>query len=118
MQEVPVTARLFPAVLSGDKTVTIRWREPRIVTGPMTYVCEGTGRRAVVEVIRVTDVPLRAAADLVGRADVWPPRIMLAGMQAHYPRITLDDVVQVIEHLPCRGDADPRLEGDGVQPRR
>lgn len=100
MQSLPVVARLFPAIVAGEKTHTIRWREAPIVPGPMAYLCEGTGRRAVVEVTRVTEVALRDAAALVGMEVVWPPEVMLEGMRGHYPAITLDDVVQVIEHLP------------------
>ncbi|MFC2968311.1 ASCH domain-containing protein [Acidimangrovimonas pyrenivorans] len=103
MQALPVVARLFPAILAGEKTHTIRWREARIVPGPMTYLCEDApGQRAVVVVTRVTDLPLREAAALVGMEAEWPPEVMLAGMREHYPEITLDDVVQVVEHLPCR----------------
>lgn len=108
MQALPVVARLFPAILAAEKTRTIRWREPRIVPGPMEYVCEGSGLRAVVKVTRVTDVALRDAAALVDLEAVWPPEVMLAGMREHYPRITLDDVVQVIEHRPYQpGDPSP-----------
>ncbi|GHE02595.1 hypothetical protein U879_05930 [Defluviimonas sp. 20V17] len=100
MQSLPVAERLFPAILSGEKTHTIRWREPRIVPGPMEYVCESTDRRVVVEVTRVWDVALRDAAALVGMQAAWPPDVMLAGKRAHYPQIKLGDMVLVVEHLP------------------
>lgn len=104
MQFLHVVARLFPEILAGRKTHTIRWREPRIVPGPMTYICEGTPeKRVVVEVTRCTDVPLAEAASLVGMEEVWPTPVMLASMREHYPEIELTDIVQVIEHLPPRG---------------
>ncbi len=104
MQSLPVTARLFPLILSGAKTHTIRWRETRIVPGPMAYICEGAPRRrVVVEVTRCTDLPLAQAAALVGMEREWPPEAMLAGMRAHYPGITLTDIVQIVEHRPPEG---------------
>jgi hypothetical protein len=101
MQSLPVVARLFPLILSGEKTHTIRWREARIVPGPMTYICEDAPeQRVTVEVTRCSDVPLAEAAALVGMEDIWPAPVMLAGMREHYPEIELTDIVQVIEHLP------------------
>ena len=100
MQSLKVVDRLFGAILRGEKTHTIRWREPRIVPGPMTYVCNGNpSRTVVVMVTRCTDVPLSAAAAQVGKQDVWPDAVLLAGMREHYPQIALHDLVQVVEHL-------------------
>ena len=101
MQTLAVVARLFPLILSGEKTATIRWRETRIAPGPMIYVCDGDpGRTVVVEVTRCTDMPLSEAAAFLGRQEEWPDAVMLSGMREHYPGITLDDMVQVVEHLP------------------
>ena len=99
-QRLLVAARLFPAILAGEKTHTIRWRETRIAPGPMLYLCDGSDRRTVVEVWRCTDMPLREAAAFLGRSADWPDPVMLAGMREHYPSITLDEVVQVVEHHP------------------
>lgn len=90
-----VVPRLFPAILSGEKTHTIRWREGVIRPGSLRFVCGAQG--VAVEVTRVTDLPLRAAAAFVGMAAEWPDDVMLAGMREHYPAITLDDVVQVVQ---------------------
>lgn len=106
MQSLPVVPRLMPAILAGTKTHTIRWREAPIRPGPMRpgpmrYVEQASpAREAVVEVIRVTDMPLRDAAGFLGRLADWPDPVMLEGMREHYPAITLDDRVQVIEHTP------------------
>jgi hypothetical protein len=103
MQTLTVVARLFPALLSGKKRATIRWREARIAPGPLLYVCEGAPhRRVVVEALRCTDMPLREAAAFLGRARDWPDPVMVEGMREHYPAIALDDTVQVIEHGPPR----------------
>ncbi|MBT5433674.1 MAG: hypothetical protein P8Q36_09055 [Alphaproteobacteria bacterium] len=100
MHELMVVARLFPEVQSGDKTSNMRWHENPIVPGPMTYRCEGEPERTVVVwVAGVTDVVLSQAAAFVGKADLWPVDVMLDGMREHYPAITLDDVVQIVEHL-------------------
>jgi hypothetical protein len=100
MQSLRLAERLFPLVISGEKTHTIRWREPPMHPGPMRYVCEGdTEKTVVVLVTRCKDVPLSQAAALVGKQDIWPDTIMLSGMREHYPDIELDDVVQVVEHL-------------------
>lgn len=81
--------------------MTIRWRERRIVPGPMRYVCDGdTATTAVVDVVRCTDMPLASVAGYLGKSDIWPDAVMLAGMREHYPAIVLTDIVQVIEHAP------------------
>ena len=103
MQSLKVAGRLFPLVLSGEKTHTIRWRETRIRPGPMRYVSDGDPEKTVVVLVtRCTDVPLSKAATLVGKQDIWPDPIMLSGMREHYPNIELDDIVQVVEHLTPR----------------
>lgn len=102
MQRLEVVARLFPQVLSGEKTSTIRWREATIVPGPMMYVCQDDPHRtAIVEVTRCTPMPLREVASFLDKTDVWPDDVMLAGMREHYPTIGLSDRVDVIEHKPA-----------------
>lgn len=99
-QELQVVARLFPSVVSGAKRSTIRWREAEIRPGLMRYVCaDDPSQTAVVRVVRVTSMPLAAAAGYLGTEDEWPPPAMLAGMREHYPQIELHDIVQIIEHL-------------------
>ena len=85
-------------MLSGGKDHTIRWREMRISPGPLRLYDEVRPERDVtVMVSRCTDMPLKEAAAFVGRADEWPDEIMLAGMRQHYPKIAMEDTVQVIE---------------------
>ena len=100
MQELCVVDRLFPSILSGEKTSTIRWREVRIEPGYMTYICEDDpNKTAVVWVTNCTDVPLSEVAAFVGKETEWPDAVMLEGMRKHYPEIELVDIVQVVEHL-------------------
>ena len=101
LQSLGVAGRLFPAILSGAKTSTIRWRETTVVPGPMTFVRDDDpSRTVVVRVTRCTEMPLSAAAAFVGRAADWPDEVLLRGMREHYPDIMLCDLVQVVEHAP------------------
>jgi hypothetical protein len=101
MQTLGVVGRLFPLILSGEKTSTIRWREARIVPGPMRYVRDDDpAASAVVKVIKCTDMPLAGVAAYLGKSREWSDDVMLAGMREHYPEIELTDIVQLIEHEP------------------
>lgn len=108
-QTLTVVARLFPLILSGEKTSTIRWRETRIRPGPMLFRCETDPARTVsVVVSRCSDMPLSQAAAFVGRSEDWPDAVMLTGMRLHYPDIQLSSIVQVIEfHPPVVTGASP-----------
>lgn len=98
MQALDVVGRLFPDIISGRKTNTIRWRELRIVPGQLTFVnCDDRSLRVAVNVICCTDMPLSKAAGFLDMQDVWPDTEMLEGMRRHYPAITLDEIVQVVE---------------------
>lgn len=100
MQELRIVDRLFPLILSGEKTSTIRWREARIEPGYMSYFCEGdASKTAVVWVTGCTSIPLSEVAAFLGKEIEWPDAIMLEGMRKHYPEIELVDIVQVVEHL-------------------
>jgi hypothetical protein len=100
-QVLGVVDRLFPQLLRGEKTSTIRWGEQHIRPGPLKFICEGDPAETVeVDVFRCTMMPLSEAASFVGMADEWPDQIMLAGMREHYPNIQLSSIVQVIEYTP------------------
>jgi hypothetical protein len=103
MQTLGVVGRLFPLILSGEKTSTIRFREVRIVPGPMRYVCdEDACKSAVVNVLKCTDMPLASVAAYLGKSTEWPDEVMLRGMRDHYPEIEPADIVQVVEHEPFK----------------
>lgn len=98
IQTLGVVDRLFPDILSGRKTSTIRWRERQITPGRLRFVCDGdTSKTADVEATRCTSMPLHEAAAFVGRAEEWPDDVMLKGMREHYPEIELTSIVQVVE---------------------
>lgn len=99
MQKLDVVERLFPLVVAGEKTSTIRFREQQIRIGPMVYWCEGNSTMATtVWVTRCSDMALCEAAAFLGKAEEWPDNVMLDGMREHYPDIQLSDIVQVVEH--------------------
>jgi hypothetical protein len=101
IQILGVVERLFPHILSGEKTSTIRWQERHIVTGSIKFVSDGNPSQCVeVEVFRCTNMSLSEAASFVGKADEWTDKIMLEGMREHYPDIQLTSIVQVIEYKP------------------
>ena len=100
MQSLGVVPRLFPDIVAGRKTSTIRWREAHIQPGPMRYICDGASHRTVIVLVtKVTTTRLRDAAAYLGREREWPDAVMLEGMREHYPAIGLDDEVDIIEHL-------------------
>ena len=100
MQKLDVANRLFPLLLTGEKTSTIRFNEQRIRIGPMTYWCEGDSSKSVtVWVNRCTDMQLSEVAVYLNRVDDWPDDVMLNGMREFYPNIEISDTVQVIEHF-------------------
>ena len=103
LQTLGVVGRLFPLVVSGEKTSTIRFREARIVPGPMRYVCDDDASKSVVvNVVKCTDMPLAEVATYLGKTAEWPDDVMLNGMREHYPEIEMTDIVQVIEHDPFK----------------
>ena len=105
IQTLGIVARLFPEVLSGQKTSTIRWREPHIEVGPLRVICDDNPSETVLlDVLRCTEMPLSEAASYVGKAEEWSDQVMLDGMRENYPDIQLTSIVQVIEFkAPCAG---------------
>ena len=101
IQSLGVVARLFPLILTGEKTSTIRWREQQIVPGPMKFVCDDEPSETVVVLVtRCTEMPLRDAARFVGKSKEWSNETLLEGMREHYPSIELSSVVQIVEFNP------------------
>lgn len=104
MQKLDVVERLFPLIVAGEKTSTIRFREQQIRVGPMVYWCEGNSSMTVtVWVTRCSGMLLSEAAAFLGKAEQWPDDLMLEGMREHYPDIQLSDIVQVVEHETPKG---------------
>ena len=99
MQSLEIVPRLLPDVRSGKKQHTIRWRESRIVPGPMRYVnAQDAEVTLVVQVTAVNTMPLSAVAAYLGKEEEWPDPVLLEGMREHYPGIQLDSEVDVIHH--------------------
>lgn len=101
MQSLEIVPRLLPEVRSGRKRHTIRWRERKILPGPMRYVnTENASDTLVVRVTEVKTMPLFSVALYLGKSEEWPDKVLLDGMREHYPDIRLDSEVDVIHHLP------------------
>jgi len=99
MQSLEIVPRLLPDVRNGKKQHTIRWRERRIVPGPMRYVnAQNPDDTLVVQVTEVNTMPLSAVAGYLGQEEAWPAPVLLEGMREHYPDIQLDSEVDVIHH--------------------
>lgn len=89
VQSLGVVSRLFPLILSGEKTSTIRWREQEISPGQLTFFNLDDPTQSVdVQAVRCTEMPLSLAARYVGREDDWPDEIMLEGMRDFRPSLT------------------------------
>jgi hypothetical protein len=116
MQKLDVVERLFPLILTGEKTSTIRFNEQHIDVGPMVYWCEGNSTKtATVWVKRCTDMPLSRVAEFLEKIEEWPDEVMLEGMRVHYPGIQLSDIVQVIEHYNPKDSMSYLTEMDGMK---
>lgn len=99
MQSLEIVPRLLPDVRNGKKQHTIRWRERKIVPGPMRYVnTQNAEDTVVVQVTMVITMPLSAVAEYLGKEEEWPDPVLLEGMREHYPDIQLDSEVDVIRH--------------------
>ena len=72
MQRLDVVGRLFPLILSGEKTSTIRWQEPRIKPGYMLYVNEDNPEQTIVVwVTQCTDMPLSNVSAYLDKKEEW-----------------------------------------------
>ncbi|ORM71108.1 ASCH domain-containing protein [Pantoea rwandensis] len=100
MQSLKIVSRLIPDVRSGKKQHTIRWREEKIIPGPMQYVnADDDTDTFVVQVTKVKTMKLFTVACYLGKLEEWPDDVLLRGMREHYPDIRLDSEVAVIHHL-------------------
>ena len=100
MQKLTLVKRLFELTQKGEKKATIRWQEGPIRLGYLCFSClEEPSRTLIVQVTKVTSLPLKNAAQFLGEEKEWPPDIMQAGMKEHYPEISLTDQVEIVEYL-------------------
>lgn len=112
MQQLSIVPRLLPAVRRGEKTHTLRWQEGDIHPGPLRYCNQqNPADTLVVWVTSVETLPLRAAAERLGKQVEWPDAVLLAGMREHYPAIELTSQVQLVHHLTLEATHKRMAEG-------
>jgi len=82
VQTLTLADRLFAPLVSGEKTSTIRWREQRIASGPLKFICmDVPSNTADVIVSRCSDMALRDVASFLQRSAEWPDDEMLSSMK-------------------------------------
>lgn len=101
IQKLELVERRWEALLAGKKLDTIRFNEPRMEPGLLLY--EGfpsAGRYSVVYITNVMDIPLRDVLKYTKDTGRKPDEeTLLKKLQSHYPEITLDSIVQYVQHL-------------------
>ncbi len=94
IQTLELVDRRWPALLNGEKTDTIRWKEGMIKPGLLKYVaCGDRNTTAWVWVVSVRKMLLKDVPNEPDKQD------LLKRMQKHYPAITLTTEIDFIEHL-------------------
>lgn len=101
MQTLDLVERRWEALLSGEKLDTIRYKETRIAPGLFVYKNSPyTGKYCVVYATNVMDLKLRDVLKYAKDIDYKQnEENLLQQMKLHYPEITLDTVIQYIQHL-------------------
>lgn len=93
MQSLELADSLFPAVLDGSKTKTLRWNEPVPECGPLLfYSFDNPDMNAVVTVTSVENVMFDCAEAEYGMT----PSELYQSMLKHYPDIPLDAEMQIV----------------------
>jgi hypothetical protein len=96
LQKLELVDRLFPALFTGEKVSTLRWREGEVAEGYLLYCASNNPKwKALVWVTGTEKKPLRAFASFCNQT----PDELLAAMRTHYPEITLEDDVLLVHHL-------------------
>ncbi len=100
IQSCELVDRRWQALLDGLKLDTIRFNEGDFSTGFLVYYNSSKTQKTVVWVKEVSKIQLRNIGRKIG-FDAHRPdnEAMLAIMRRHYPEITLDTVVTLVEHL-------------------
>ncbi|NCC21006.1 MAG: ASCH domain-containing protein [Alphaproteobacteria bacterium] len=103
IQTLELADSLFPQVLAGEKTRTLRWREGEIRPGYLLYTSfDNPAWKALVWVTGCRDAPMNEMAPLYDMS----PEDLHKSMQRHYPDIEIDSPVTLVEHLTPRQTAE------------
>lgn len=100
IQKLELVDEQFPALLRGEKTDTIRLNEGDIKPGFLLFYSSSGKERAVVWVTEINYMPLRNVGKKVGYTKRTPDdETCLRHMKKHYPDITLDTEILLVEYL-------------------
>lgn len=101
IQELELVDRRWKDLLEGRKLDTIRFDEMHIEPGLMVYRnCSDLENICVVHATKAVYIPLRDVLKYAKDIDYKQnEENLLAQMKTHYPDITLDTVIQYIQHL-------------------
>lgn len=93
--------RLLSDVRAGIRLHTIRWRESKILPGPMIYVSDrDTSDSVMVWVTHVEKMRLSDVSARLSKCSEWLDTELLEDMCELYPRIEMDSRGVVIHHSP------------------
>lgn len=96
LQRLELADELFPDLMSGKKTDTLRWNEGTFELGYLEfYSKKDISRRATVLVTGIRKGTLSSFARHYGQS----VELLLLRMQKHYPDITLNDGVTLVEFM-------------------
>lgn len=96
IQKLELVDDRFPAIFTGEKTNTLRWREGDIKPGYLVFYASNNPKwKTLVWVTNVDTTPMDKIAHVY---DVTPEELHKA-MLRHYPDIQIDSEVVFVEHL-------------------
>lgn len=96
IQKLELADDLFPALMRGEKTNTLRWQEGPVQTGYLLfYATHNPDWRAVVWVTGVQACPMNEIAPFY----TMSPEELHKAMLRHYPDIEINSDILFIEHL-------------------
>ncbi len=122
IQKLELVDHLFPALFSGDKIATLRWKEGEIEEGYLLYhATHNEDWKVLVWVTKVEKALLSAVAPLYKQT----PEELCQNMRIYYPSIEIDSEIVMIHHLTPHQTAEQKgipaelwgqviLSGDGL----
>lgn len=96
IQTLELADSLFPQLLAGEKTRTLRWREGDVRPGYLLYYSyDNPAWKVLVWVTGCREAPMSEMAPLYDMS----PESLHKAMSRHYSEIEIDSPVTLVEHL-------------------